>query len=239
MKWYEKAAGNISEGMKYTRRQLVSILQEETPMLKTGSYQWAVGEMLKNGYIVRVGFDEYMLSGVDIQPEYEPRYSELASELLNVLEEKYSYSEFTIFETVLMNDFLNHLIAQNTVFVQFEKDLSIFAFRFLQETDFGHVLYKPSKRDFDLYWGADCIVITDMRSEAPLSVRAPHSITMEKMLVDIYCDRLIRETYSKAEYPSVMEHALRTYKVEKTKLLRYAGRRNKAEEIERIISELT
>ena len=85
--------------------------------------------------------------------------------------------------------------------------MSIFAFRFLQETDFGHVLYKPSKKDFDLYWGADCIVITDMRSEAPLSVRAPHSITIEKMRVDIYCDRLIRETYSKAEYPSVMEHA--------------------------------
>lgn len=37
------------------------------------------------------------------------------------------------------------------------------------------------------------------------------------MLVDMYCDKLIQSTYSKAEYPFVVEQAVKTYKVEKTK----------------------
>ena len=66
----------------------------------------------------------------------------------------------------------------------------------------------------------------------------PHVITIEKMLVDMYCDKLIQSTYSKAEYPSVLEQVIKTYKVEKPKMLRYAGRRNKAAEIKKILAEL-
>ena len=58
------------------------------------------------------------------------------------------------------------------------------------------------------------------------------------MLVDMYCDKLIRSTYSKAEYPFVVEQAVKTYKVEKNKMFRYAGRRNKAAEIKKILSGL-
>ena len=56
-------------------------------------------------------------------------------------------------------DFLNHLVAQNTVFVQAEKDISIFIFRFLQELGYEHLLYKPNKADYALYWEKDGIVV--------------------------------------------------------------------------------
>ena len=63
------------------------------------------------------------------------------------------------------------------------------------------------------------------------------SITIEKMLVDMYCDKLIQCTYSKAEYPSVLERVIKTYKVERPKMLRYAGRRNRAAEIKKLMEE--
>lgn len=44
------------------------------------------------------------------------------------ISKKFPYISFTVFETVLMNNFLNHLIAQNTIFLQVERESSIYIF---------------------------------------------------------------------------------------------------------------
>lgn len=221
MQWYGKTAKNLKTGTKYSRQQLISLLREDTPLLKDGSYQWAIGGMLNSGEIIRTSFDEYMVSAGKSLPEYLPTYTQLASDLLERVAAKFPYIGFTVFETVLMNDFLNHLIAQNTIFLQVEKEASAFVFRFLQDEGTENVMYKPTKKDFNLYWTTDSVIITDMVSEAPIASNNPHVITIEKMLVDMYCDKRIQSTYSKAEYPSVLEQVIKTYKVEKNKMFRY------------------
>ncbi len=237
MQWFDKTAKKLKADTKYTRQQLISMLREDTPLLSDGSYQWAIGGMMNSGGIIRTGFDEYMAAAGNSLPEYLPVYTPRASELSEMVADQFPYIGFTVFETVLMNDFLNHLIAQNTIFIQVDKDASAFVFRFLREEGIGNIMYKPAKREFNLYWTADSVIVTDMVSESPITINNPHAITIEKMLVDMYCDKLIRSTYSKAEYPSVLERAIQTYKVEKPKMLRYAGRRNKAAEIKRILAE--
>lgn len=72
------------------------------------------------------------------KPMYRPAYSDLAAKLISQVSDKYPSVRFTVFETALMNDFLNHLVAQNTVYIQMEKDVSIFVFRFLQELGYDH-----------------------------------------------------------------------------------------------------
>lgn len=108
--------------------------------------------------------------------------------------------KFTVFETVLLNEFLNHLIAQNTIFIQVEKESSIYVFRFLQEHGVQNVMYKPDKNHFDLYWSKDCVVVTDMISEAPIRTDQPHAVMLEKMLVDMLADKLIAASFSKAQF---------------------------------------
>ena len=70
-----------------------------------------------------------------------------------------------------------------------------------------------------------------MISEAPLRIAAPHVITLEKMLVDVYADKLISASYSKAEYPDIIEQAESRFILDKKRMLRYARRRNKYQEI--------
>jgi len=131
----------------------------------------------------------------------------------------------------LMNDFLNHLIGRNTVFVQVEKESGGAVFRYLQDR-FMNVIYKPSVKEFELYCVKDSIVVIDLISEAPIRRDNPYAITLEKMLVDMHCDRIIQLTYSNAEYPDVVEDAKNNYQLDKRKMLRYARRRNKGKEIE-------
>lgn len=41
------------------------------------------------------------------------------------------------------DEFLNHMIAQNTFFIMVERDALDSVFRYLQEEDFGNTLIKP------------------------------------------------------------------------------------------------
>jgi hypothetical protein len=194
--------------------------------------------MLKSGNLTKVARNVYVVQSEREKPIYHPAYSDLAAKLTAQISDKYPSVSFTVFETALMNDFLNHLVAQNTVFIQVDKDVSVFIFRFLQELGYEHLLYKPKKADYALYWEKDCIVVTDMISEAPLSASAPHEICLEKMLVDMYCDKLISSAYSKSEYPEVLKQAMETYHIEPAKMMRYARRRGKEHELKKILEEI-
>ena len=170
--------------------------------------------------------------------EYRPIYSDRAMQLIDILSQAYPHVSFTVFETTLMNEFLNHLVAQNTVFIQAEKESSIFLFRFLQEQGYHDLLYRPSGKDFSLYWVKNCIVVSDLISESPILGDMPHSICLEKLLVDMYTDKLISTTYNKAEFPDALNLARSRYQVNTAKMLRYARRRNKEKEIAKLMDEV-
>ena len=95
------------------------------------------------------------------------------------------------------------------------------------------VLYKPNRTEFSRYWTRGCVVVLELISQAPLSSAQPHEITMEKLLVDIIADKSIEATYSPAELPEIFENVRKNYRVDVKKMNRYAGRRGKAEIIER------
>lgn len=227
MRWYEELLDCIDDKKIYCHKELI----DELRMLKTGlsdnTYHWAISRLVRSGVLTRRGYDSYSLTSDLTKDEYVPIYSDTAEGLIRLISEKYHYVQFTVFETVLMNEFLNHLIAQNTVFVQVEKESSIYVFRFLQEQGIQNVMYKPGKNDFNLYWSKDCVVVTDMISEAPIRADKPHSIMLEKMLVDMLADKLIAAAFSKAELPDVIEQAQSRYLLDKMRMLRYARRRNR------------
>jgi hypothetical protein len=237
MQWYEPTSKKLEAGQRYSHQELVGLLRNDYPHMRDSSYHWAICGMLKSGEIIKSARNVYMVPDGKEKRIYRPLYSDLASKLISQIAEKYPSVQFTVFETGLMNDFLNHLVAQNTIFIQAEKEVSIFVFRFLQEIGYERLLYKPKKADYALYWEKDCIVVTDLISEAPLSVAAPHEICLEKMLVDMYCDKLISTTYSKSEYPQVLHQAMESYHMEIPKMMRYARRRGRENEIKHILEE--
>ena len=238
MQWYEATSKKLEAGHRYSHQELIKLLKNDYPQMRDSSYHWAVCGMLKSGSLTKIARNVYVVQNERKKPVYRPAYSDLAAKLISQVSDKYPSVHFTVFETALMNDFLNLLVAQNTVYIQMEKDVSIFVFRFLQELGYDHLLYKPNKDDYALYWKKDCIVATDLISEAPLSASAPHEICLEKMLVDMYCDKLISSAYSKSEYPEVLRQAMETYHIESTKMMRYARRRGREDEMKKILEEI-
>ena len=231
MQWFNEVVVYMDKKKTYSRKEIIQCLKMIRPDLSKNTYQWAINSMIQNKSLMKQGYDSYTLSSDYEKKEYIPDYSDASKKLIDIIAKSFPNVRFTVFETVLMNDFLNHLIAQNTIFIQIEKNSSIFVFRFLQEQGYQNVLYKPGKKDIDLYWSKDCIIITDMISEAPIRSSSNHEIMLEKMLVDMAADKLISSTFNKAELPDVIENARARYYLDKIRMLRYASRRNRKDEI--------
>ena len=231
MRWYEEVIYHIDDNKAYSHNELMDELRVLKADLSYSTYHWAISRLVRDGALTRLGYDSYSLPSGLPKAEYEPVYSETTEELIRLVSDNYPYLRFTIFETVLMNEFLNHLIAQNTVFIQVEKESSLYIFRFLQDQGIKHVMFKPDKNSFNLYWSKDCVIVTDMISEAPIRGNKPHSIMLEKMLVDMSVDKLITTTFSKSELPDVYEQAQSRYLLDKVRMLRYARRRNRQDVI--------
>ena len=109
---------------------------------------------------------------------------------------------------------------------------------FLQERYNYHLLFCPSGKDFELYKRSGCIVITNLISESPLKYGNPHDIRIEKLLVDVYCDKIISCLLDIERLVEMYDKADALYTIDKPGLLRYANRRGKKEDIAGMASEI-
>lgn len=237
MEWYKDISKYMDEKVTYSYREILNMLKTLKENLSLSTYRKAIKELVETGTLIKKGYNTYALSSNMLKDLYIPSYSNIAKKVMKDIENKFPYVEFTVFETGLMNDFLNHLVSQNTIFLQVEKGSSIYVFRYLQEKGKYTVMYKPNEKEFNLYWSNNCIVVIDMVSEAPLRTEDSHSITLEKMVVDISADKIINKTYSKSEFPSIMEQVQELYSLDKIRTLRYARRRNKGEVMKKYLLE--
>lgn len=222
------ALNSLKADRTYSRNDLIEVFRKENKDLNDSSFRWMLYNMQLNNRLFRVGYDEYTTSEQHVLPEYRPLYTEEALKVKNLLEDKYPELSFVMFESVTLNEFLNHQIAQNTVYVQVEKDLSTFIFDALKQDLGGMILYKPNRTEFSRYWTRGCVVVLELISQAPLSSTHPHEITVEKMLVDIIADKSIEATYSPGELPEIFRNIRKNYRVDAKKMNCYAGRRGKA-----------
>jgi hypothetical protein len=194
--------------------------------------------MLDENKLARVGRNAYCVGGEDTCV-YSHLYSDRAVEIATLIIDSYSYLDFRIFELVQLNEFLNHQIAHNTVFVSVESNLGDFVFDLLKEQYPGKVLIHPNNAIYQQYWVEDMIVILKLPTESPRGRRETWHTCIEKMIVDIFCDKLLCSVYPSEEMVSVMENIFSKYVVDESKLFRYARRRGADKKLISFIEEET
>jgi len=234
--WETKLLSAVPESQVFTRQALYNLFKENNKDLSYNSVGWIIDEGLKSNLLFKVGSDSYSRKK-ETRNTYSPRYSEFSKELLSKMEERFPELEYTLFETLLLNEFVNHLYAQNILVLQVEKDLCPFTFDFLNELFPGKVLYNPSSDDLGRYQSDNCIILENRISEAPFDKEHPHFITMEKLLVDTVSDKAIKELIPTSEVSNIYENAKLIYKSDLTKIKRYAKRRNAWTKVEALLGQ--
>ena len=222
----------------FDRQEIFRVLEEQYKGLSLASYKLKMQRLLESGEIARVGRNLYCIPDHQA-PVYDYEYSELAVIIQKLICERHLFLEHRIFELVQMNEFLNHQIAHNAVFVFVEADLGDFVFETLKEKYPGKVLLNPSVKEYHLYWQDDLIIVGKLLTEAPKGKKAVWHTCLEKMLVDMTAEKVIKTTFSEAEYPGVLEQAFQKYIIDESQMFRYAKRRHIKDDILKIIQSQT
>jgi hypothetical protein len=132
--------------------------------------------------------------------------------------------------------YMHHIPNLNLLFVDVEREVAESIFNLLNTSNKKRVFLLPSSTDFERYISTnEAIIIRPLVSESPLQLlEGINTPTIEKVLVDIVGDvefSFLQGSEINYVYTSIFER----HPVNKNKLLRYAARRGRKEEVEQLI----
>ncbi len=194
-----------------------------------------IKRMIDNRDIIRIGRNQYKLSGS--KKIYQFPHSEQVILLADEIIKAHPFLDFRLFELIQINEFVNHQVANNIIFLFVEGGLETDVFNTLFENHRGSILLKPSIEELYRYMTDDIIVIEKLPSESPKGINAFWDTRLEKMLVDIVVDKILSKVVYKGEYQVIFHDAVEKYAIDKNVIVRYLRRRGAYEKFLKFISE--
>jgi hypothetical protein len=197
-----------------------------------------IAQMIGEGLIERVGRNRYVVTSGG-RAVYAAPVSEQLARVIASISKQFPLLEFLVWDTVNLNEFLNHQIANGTLFIEVEAMLEGAVFEHLREEMNEVVLLKPDVKSFNIYWKPGIIIVQRLVSQAPGDKSDSHLPDLEKLVVDLFANKLIAKLFSQSELPSLLMQMFGRYVIDESRLFRYASRRNCAESIEAFIKDRT
>lgn len=134
-----------------------------------------------------------------------------------------------------------HQPNQFFVLVETDKETTNGVFYFLREIK-KSVFIEPTKDILEKYVvnENEIFVIKPLISEAPTqNINEIKTASIEKMLVDIFCDDAIFSAQQGAEMRTIFKNVFDKYTINQSKMLRYADRRKKKKELNRFVKTIS
>lgn len=161
--------------------------------------------------------------------------SDEIKQLNEMLKNQFPFADFCLWSSDVLLPFMHHIPNLNFIYIDVENDVAESAFNFLKINQTKLIFFRPNKEEFNRYIaGTEAIIIRQLISESPLqtvgNVLVP---TLEKVLVDIAGD-VEFDFMQGAEITYFYKNVLERNKINKRKLLRYATRRGRKEEVEQL-----
>lgn len=204
--------------------------QKFEPGIKPTTVNWRIYELVKNGVLERIGRGKFRLGKTN---PYVPHPSKKLVKLYHELHGFFPYATLCIWETAWLNELQQHLINKSYILVEIDKDVCESAFHKLQENK-KSVFLEPSLDIMEKYVSVydHAIIVKPLITEAPVQDVANMMVpTLEKLLVDLFCDDEVFYFFQGRELQHIWENAFRKYSIQQDRLLRYASRRRRKEEI--------
>ena len=210
---------DIMKKKTFTNAELFSMLSSVFPGNKTTTIYSKIDALIQQGFFYRDGRGHYRS---DERKEFSYRLSPEGTKIQKVAQ-RYGVP-FIIYEADLLNLWLNHQINSEIIFVEIERPYMEFLFDDLKNKKYSDVLLNPSAEEFYRYRKKDgyTILVKPLAKEAP---KSGENIPLEKLIVDLFSDRLLRSLYEEAELPEIYRQMVHDYRLRMTRLYSYAKRK--------------
>lgn len=234
--------------------ELKSFIYNRFPDRDPDFFYFYVYDLAKSGLLYPLRSKTYKFSN-RIPFEYEP--SDKLTSIWNNIVSKFGSIEICIWETAFLSRFMNHQPFKNIIYIESELYGYEIVFREIAEFTLAEkpmVLLQPTHEIWRNYHSGDeTIVVRRLLKKAPVkrairtsSIGRNQNYTpkpvfpapkAEKILVDIFCDKVSRMFDKGGEMANIYRHILEKYQVNLVTLFSYAKNRSADDEIRTYLRE--
>lgn len=221
----------------FDKDTLSSFLTDLDPEITESALTWRIHDLVKRNVLNQVKLGVYVISDKDI---YKPFVSDKLARLSKIVAKEFDELDYCLWSTEWLNDFTRHQLGTFFYILEVERDFVEEVFNAYSESKHYRVYLDPKEDIMERYVESEIsIVIKPLISRSPkhkisLKEKPKDKIyvpTLEKILVDIYSDSVTFYAIQGSEMDTLFENALKRYQINFTKLISYARRRNKEEQI--------
>ena len=180
------------------------------------------------GVLTRIGRGKFAVGTGKI---FIPDFTNKLKTINSKLKKEFPFLEICLWNTSAFNEFMIHQPGRFYFLVEVEKDAAQSVFFSLKEAKYS-VFIEPTKDLIEKYIPdeKETLIVKPLVTEAPLQkIDGVNTVTLEKMLVDIFCDEVIFSAQHGSEMRTIFKEAISKYAMNENRMLRYANRRRKKE----------
>lgn len=218
----------------FKTEDIIDFYKQFEKNVKLTTINWRVYSLVQEGVLQRIGRGKFKLGE---GRKFIPEISSVTKYIFKKLKAEFPYANFCVWNTSVLNEFMQHQPNRFFLLVETDKETTNSVFYFLREIK-KSVFIEPTNDILEKYIvnNKEVVVIKSLVSEAPTqNINEVETATIEKMLVDIFCDDVIFSAQQGAEKRIIFKEAFAKYTINQSKMLRYAARRRKKEELKQFI----
>lgn len=206
----------------YSENEIYGLVKRQKQDVSEQKLKWILYELERDGVLSRIGTKRY-IAGVK-KYTYELRKESKAID--EFISSSFPEANYVIWESTQLNEWVNFLLNQNTIFIDVEKELFDFVIDGLME-ELGNeytILINPDEQTVSRYGRDNLVIVKKLFSRSP-SDKKEHKIKLEKLIVDLLCDKYYSWMLDSSAIEDVFAGVKKSYAIDATKMLNYAKRR--------------
>jgi hypothetical protein len=222
---------------QFTRRELIVYLEKHQQSISPNAISVQLKRLLDNHTLIRTKIGVYTLPEQS-ETNFFITNTDDVKQISGQIKQQFPFINFCVWNSKIILPYMHHVPNLNFLLVDVERDATEAVFNALNTDNSNRVFLIPTQTDFDRYIiGNKAIIVRTLVSESPLQVfeniPAP---SIEKILVDVMGD--VEFSFLQgAELHYVYTTIFERHKISKNKLLRYATRRGRKQEIQQLLND--
>lgn len=223
---------------RFSTNELTEFYRSKEPEVKKTTINWRIYNLVQDGVLTRIGRGKFALG---TGRAYYPELTTKQVSLFKKLNAEFPFISICIWSTSVINEFMLQQPGRFYQLIEVEKDGIESVFYYLKEKNMS-VYMDPSAELISRYLidEREHWIVKPLVSEAPTQeLNGISTITIEKMLVDIFCDPILFSAQQGSEMDQIFKEAIEKYTISESKMLRYASRRRKKPELDHYLNEIS
>ena len=231
---YTELIAYFSSKEYFTKEDFNTYIKDKGFSINNKALLLRIHRLKQKGIIQSVARGKYTISK---KPTYSPEPDKFIRKVNKLFLSEYDELDYCTWSTKCLHELMLHIPVQSFYVFETEKDICEATFYLLKDNGVN-AYYEPNQEQIDKYIlpEKESIIIRHLVSRAPYhTIEKIRMASIEKILVDLYCDSEIYYIYGGSELKRIYENVLRYYTINFSTLFQYVERRKRDKEIRAFI----